>query len=289
MRPADAVVLLVIVFISAACTRTAEPIPEDAVQRHQRVVTLAPSLAELVHAAGAGDALVGVSAYTDYPPDVLDLPVVGDAFMIDQEQLALLKPDLLLAWYGGTPAHVIDELRDLGYNVRVLRTNSLDDIAATLVAIGTLTGDRESAEEAAQGFVEAINEVRAGQQEKADIQVFYQVSKRPLFTVNGDHFISELIGLCGGSNIFADLSDLAPTIDVEAVVERNPDVMLASTDAGEDAFAEWQRWPDIGANQYDNFFQVPADEIGRATPRLARGAKALCAALDEARVRRAAR
>ena len=85
-------------------------IPPTLVSSH-----LPPNLTELVFAAGAGEFLVGVSAYSDYPQAALDLPVVGDAFMIDQEQLAMLRPNLLLVWESGTPPHLIDELRDLGY------------------------------------------------------------------------------------------------------------------------------------------------------------------------------
>jgi len=274
--------------ILGSCSEAPQATPPDTSARHERIVTLAPNLAELVYAAGAGDLLVGVSAYSDYPPEVLHLPVVGDAFMIDQERLSILDPDLLLVWHGGTPAHVVDELRNAGYNVRVMRTNTLQDVALSINAIGSLTGRQESAREAVEEFTGELDELRSKQVAKPGISVFYQVSRRPLFTISSGHYISELIELCGGTNVFADLGDLAPTIDVEAVVERDPEVMMASMDAGDDAFAEWGRWPDIAANRYGNHFQMPADEIGRATPRLAQAAVSVCAALDEARARRGA-
>lgn len=108
-----------------------------------------------------------------------------------------------------------------------------------------------------------------------------------MFTINGEHYVSELIELCGGRNVFGDLDELAPTIDVEAVVERDPEVMLASDEAGDDAFVEWERWPGIAAIRYKNQYLMPADEIGRATPRLLAAGEALCGALQEARERRA--
>jgi iron complex transport system substrate-binding protein len=86
----------------------------------QRIIALSPHLAELVFAVGAGDRLIGVSAYTDYPEAAAKLPVIGDAFMLDLERLTVLKPDLLLAWQSGTPAHVVDELRSRGYRVEVI-------------------------------------------------------------------------------------------------------------------------------------------------------------------------
>lgn len=255
-------------------------------QTYARLVTLAPNLTELVFAAGAGDMLVGVSAYSDYPPQALQLPVIGDAFVVDQERLAMLQPDLLLVWQSGTPAHVVDELRRIGYSVEVIRTRGLVDVGSALRRIGELTGHDDSAGEAATSYEENLQSIKAEFADLEDVRVFYQVSRRPLFTVNGEHYVSELIELCGGSNVFAELNDLAPTVDVEAVVGRDPELMLASSDAGEDAFAEWQRWPHIAANRYQNHFLMPADSIGRATPRLAAAAAAVCGAMQEARKRR---
>jgi len=266
------------------CSEAPEPVPQTIT--YTRLVTLAPNLTELVYAAGAGDTLVGVSAYSDYPPAALELPIIGDAFVVDQEQLAVLQPDLLLVWQSGTPAHVVDELRSVGYNVEVIRTRSLGDVASALRRVGELTGYDDSARRVANSFAENLQSIRESFADLDDVRVFYQVSRRPLFTVNGEHYVSELIDLCGGSNVFADLNDLAPTIDVEAVVERDPELMLASSDAGEDAFAEWQRWPHIAANRYQNHFLMPADSIGRATPRLAAAGEVVCAAMQEARKRR---
>jgi iron complex transport system substrate-binding protein len=252
-----------------------------------RIVTLAPNLAELVYTAGAGDALVGVSAFSNYPPAVEVLPLVGDAFMIDQERLALLRPELLLAWESGTPAHVVDELRQAGYEVEVIRTRSLGDISAALLRIGELAGTVQHAREVAADFAASLQELGDRNDAAEPIRVFYQVSDRPLYTVGREHYVSELIELCGGRNVFADVGELAPAIDVEAVVDRDPEVMLASDDAGEDAFGEWDRWPSIAANRYGNRFLLPADELSRPTTRVLVAGEAVCDALRSARTRRA--
>ena len=274
-----------VLFCLCACTETPEP-PASAA-RHSRLVTLAPNLTELVFAAGAGDTLVGVSAYSDYPDEAKQLPIIGDAFVVDQEQLAVLQPDLLLAWQSGTPEHVVDELRGAGYRVEVIRTRTLADVAAAIRRIGDLTGYSNQADLAANLYTEGLRTIAARYADPEDLRVFYQVDRRPLYTINGEHYVSELIDLCGGSNVFDDLNELAPAVDVEAVVDRDPEVMLASSDAGEDAFSEWQRWPHLAANQYQNRYLMPADEIGRATPRLVIAARAVCEALQEARNRRA--
>ena len=268
-----------------ACNETAEPRPGLA--SYSRIATLAPNLTELVFAAGAADTLVGVSAYSDYPEAARELPVIGDAFAIDEERLAVLQPDLILVWQSGTPAHVVDELRAVGYNVEVIATRTLADVAVALRRIGRLAGTSGEANAAANRYLRELDSMADRYANVEDLRVFYQVDKRPLYTVSGEHYLSELIGLCGGSNIFEDLDDLAPAVDVEAVIAKDPEVILASTDAGDDAFVEWGRWPRLAANRYANHYLMPADEIGRATPRLLLAASVLCESLQDARAKRA--
>lgn len=272
------------VFGLFACTEA--PQPDSSADKYSRIVSLAPNLTELVFAAGAGDTLIGVSAYSDYPPAAQELPIVGDAFTVDQEQLALLQPDALLVWESGTPEHVVEDFRRVGYHVEVIRSRNLKDVALALRRIGELTDHEAQANLAADEFLASLDVLRQRYASAPAISVFYQVYQRPLYTINGEHYVSQLIELCGGENIFAELDTLAPAISVEAVIERNPEVMLASTDAGDDAFAEWQRWPNLDAIRSDNQYLMPADEIGRATPRLVGAGEAVCEALHTARSKR---
>jgi iron complex transport system substrate-binding protein len=253
-----------------------------------RLVTLSPHLAELAWLVGAGHLLVGVSAYTDYPEEVTQLPAVGDAFSLDLERLAILQPDLLLAWQSGTPAHIVDELQERGYRVETVKTENVADVSVALRQIGGLTGFEENAARVADQFSANMANLAQNYESAESISVFYQVSRRPLYTINDAHYVSDLISICGARNVFADLGKLAPLIGVEAVLERDPEVLFASGDAGKDAFEDWGRWPDLAANRYANRFIMPANEIGRATPRLLIAAKAMCEALDQARTNREA-
>lgn len=273
---------VILVACLCSCTPNNSPPPESGAV--ERFVTLAPHLTELVFAAGAGDKLVAVSAYSDHPPEAEHLPIVSDAFTVDQEQLALLKPDLLLAWASGTPRHFVDELRAAGYRVATIETRGLEDIAAALRHIGALSQRDASANAAADAFMAELGVLREEFAEVEEISVFYQISARPLYTINAEHFIGEIVGLCGGRNIFADLTDLAPSVSVEAVIDRDPDVLLAADDGSGSPFAEWQRWPSLAANRYGNHYSISASEVGRATPRLLQATAKVCAALAEARV-----
>lgn len=262
--------------------------PVDESEESLRIVTLAPHLAELVFAAGAGEMLVGVSAYSNYPDAVGELPHIGDAFLIDHEQLLLLRPDILLAWQSGTASHTVDELRARNYRVEQIRTNGLNDIADALRSIGSLTGREAQAESVAAAFVANIERLRESYAQGEPIRVFYQIASRPLYTANGNHYVSELIELCGGDNIFGDLGELAPLVSEEAVLVRDPEVMIAGrVDQEESPLSAWRRWPALSANIQDNYFYIPADLLARPTPRLLQAGEAICEVLQQARVNRA--
>lgn len=270
------------------CSAEDPPRQARAAETAPRIATLAPHLAELVYAAGAGDTLVGVSAFSNYPEAVKALPLVGDAFAVDREQLALLRPDLLLAWESGTPQHTVAELRGLGHRVEVVRTRRLEDVAAALRAIGRLTGRERVADAAARGFQAELARLQQEHRGTEPIRVFYQVSPQPLYTVNAGHYVSELIELCGGRNVFADLGKLAASVSEESVLARDPELLLAGrVDGYDDPFAQWQRWPEMAANRYGNAFYVPADLLARATPRLTQAAATICSGLEQGRLNRA--
>ncbi len=269
----------------ALCACDEAPPPTDVATAH-RVVTLAPHLAELMYAIGAGDFLVGVSSWSDYPPEATKLPVVGDAFALDHEQLALLEPDLMLAWESGMPGHVVDELRQRGFRVVAIRTRGADDVADAMLQMGALVSREETSREAASAYRERLATIREEHRDAAPVRVFYQASARPLYTINGEHFLSDLIAACGGRNVFDDLGDLAPAVADEAVIARDPEVMIAADNSQVDPFADWLRWPDISANRYGNRFTIDWNLASRPAPRLLLAAEEICAVLDQARANR---
>jgi iron complex transport system substrate-binding protein len=118
-----------------------------------------------------------------------------------------------------------------------------------------------------------------------NISVFYQISSQPLYTINKNQIISEAITFCGGSNIFADLDELAPVVSPEAVVSRDPAAMIAPQIADEDPLARWRSFVTMTAVRSDNLYTVNADLVARATPRLLDGVRQICEALDSARAK----
>jgi len=252
-------------------------------QPARRIISLAPHLTELVFAAGAGHYLVGAVAYSDYPSAAREVAQIGDAFRIDLERVLALEPDLVLAWESGTPREVVARLEALGLRVVSLRVSRLGDVAAALRLLGRLAGTEPAAESAASAYEQKLTDLRARFAGRASLKVFIEIGDRPLYTVNGQHPISELVSLCGGDNVFASLDSLAPTIVVEAVIAADPEVILATDDSSGDPRQAWSRWTRMTAIRAGNVFIVSSDLVARATPRLLAGARDVCEALDRGR------
>jgi iron complex transport system substrate-binding protein len=251
----------------------------------KRVVSLAPDLAELLYDVQAGDTLKGAVEYTDYPAAAKQVPRVGDAFHVDMEKLLALQPDLVLVWQGGTPRPLIDKLRELKLNVLDLGTHELPDIAANLQVLGEATGHADAASLAAEDFRTRLNALRKTYASAAALKVFYEISAQPLFTVGGGQSISRIMEVCGGRNVFADLTDLAPAVSLEAVLARDPEVIVTGDGEGDEQqrFKDWQRWPKLAATRQGNFVVLNDDWISRSTPRLLDAGKQLCEALQKIR------
>lgn len=251
-----------------------------------RVVSLAPDLVELVYDAGAGASLVGTSRYSDYPAAAKKLPRIGDAFRFDLERIVALRPDLILAWQGGTPVSAIERLRALRLSVLVIGTRRLADIATNLELIGKATGHEPEAHAAAQAFLAGLGKLRQQYGGRRSVRVFYEISAEPLYTVGGKQIISRMLELCGGRNIFDDVTAPAASVSLEAVLARDPQAVVTGDDPGAVArLKEWQRWPQISAVHTGNLFSISGDLLVRATPRILQGGKQLCEDLEKVRER----
>ncbi len=265
---------------AAACDRgLPNPPGETPPAAAKRVVTLAPHLAEIVVAVGAGESLVGVSAHTDFPAEAAALPVVGDAFALDRERLARLQPDLILAWDSGTPGDVVAGLIAEGYRVVTFPARSLADVERSLRRVGELTGHEAVAARVAERFAGDI--AALSRPDASPLRVFYQIGQRPLYTIGGRHYISELIERCGGRNVFADIERAAAQIALEAVIDRDPELIMAA--AGTDALAPWRERDALAVVRSGGLVELNGDHVARPGPRLATGGAEICAAIDRRR------
>lgn len=250
-----------------------------------RIVSLAPHLTELAFAAGAGEHVVGTVEYSDYPDAARNLPEVGNAWRVDMEQLVFLQPDVVLAWDEGTPVDLVSRLEAMALRVVTVPTFSLQEVANALRSIGRIAGTEQQAEAAAERFeaeLKALSRRPAGQRE---MSVFVQLDDQPLYTVNGRHIIDEIVTRCGGRNVFAGLQQLAPAVSLEAVLARDPEVILNTDGTAAETLSQWSRWTELEAVQAGTIYALSPDTIARPTPRILQGMAETCAALEDARVR----
>lgn len=259
-------------------------------QPARRIVSIAPHLTETLYAAGAGALLVGAVDYSDYPPEARQLPRVGGYSRVDLERVAALKPDLIIGWQSGNAPAQIERLRGLGIPLYLSQPDHIAAVADELEALGTLAGSSSVAQPAAAAFRARLAALRSRYADRPRVRTFYQVWNQPLMTVGGRQIISDVIRLCGGDNVFAQLSGLAPAVSEEAVLASNPEVIIASgMDASRPEWLDsWRRWSKLQAVVRDNLFHVPPEQLQRHTPRLLDGAEQLCRHLDTARSRRPA-
>ena len=252
-----------------------------------RIISLAPSLTELLFAAGAGDHIVGVVEWSDFPAAAQSLPVIGRFDMLDMERILQLDPDLIVAWQTGNPQASVSRLQEFGYAVYMAEPKSLDSIPSHIERLAILAGTTLVGNNSANEFRSELASLRQQYQARQAVATFYQVWDRPLITAGGNELINDIIELCGGRNIFADIRLMAPKIEEEAVLMRNPEVIIASgMDVERPEWLDyWTRWPQLAAVQQDNLFFVPPELLQRHTPRALLGTRQMCEHIQLARER----
>lgn len=254
----------------------------------QRIIALAPHVTELLFAAGGGSKIAGAVSYSDYPEEAKRIPRIGDNRMIDMERVAAMRPDLVVAWMHGSSQRQIEQLRALGVPIYHSEPRRLADIPDSVRRLGKLMGTEAAAEEQArqlEGKLAALGKRYAG---RALVRTFYQVWDKPLYTLNGAHIVSDAIRLCGGENIFAAMKITAPVVDIEAVVQKDPEAIFstAARSGDEGGIGMWRSFATVSAVRYANLFRVDGDLLNRAGPRMIEGAASLCEHLNTARQRR---
>lgn len=250
----------------------------------QRIISLAPSMTELLFSLGAGDRIVGVMDYSDYPPAALDLPIVGRYDMLDMEQIIALQPDLVVAWLTGNPRNAIQRLKELGIAVYTAEPDSLLSISEHLLRLGQLSGQNQQANELSQQLLTQLDTVENQYSNAAAVRVFYQVWHSPIISVGGDELINDMIKRCGGHNIFVELP-VGPKVNLEDILVRDPQVIIASgSDRESPAWLnDWLQWPELSAVREQHLYAIEPDLVQRHSLRALQGMDSLCEFIDRAR------
>lgn len=251
-----------------------------------RIISLAPHVTELIFAAGAGQFLVGVSEYSDYPAQAKHIQSIGNIFALDLERLLALKPDLVIIWGTGNAKQLANKLRDNKITVYESEPRNYEDIASSIEKIAQLSKTERIGFENAKQFRDRLERLRSTYQLKRNekpITVFHQMVKSPLMTTNREHFISKMIELCGGKNVFADLKEISASISLEALLAANPEFIFSSGQDNSKLLQDWKNFPNLTAVKRQNLFSIPGDWLHRSGPRVLDATELLCKNMSEAK------
>jgi len=252
----------------------------------QRVISLAPHVTELLFAAGGASHVVGVVAYSDFPEAAKALPQVGSNRELDMERILALKPDLFVVWRHGSSERQIDMVRKLGVPVFHSEPHKLEDIPESVARLGQLMGTDSVARPAADDLKRQLAALRAKYANRPVVRSFYQVWDKPLYTLNGEHIVTDALRLCGGENIFARLPVTAPVVTVEGVLQENPEAIFATAEKNYGGVSMWKSYGTLTAVRNDNLFTIDGNLLNRSGPRMIAGAAMLCEKLELARQHR---
>ena len=241
----------------------------------ETIISLAPSNTEILYALGLEDKVVGVTTFCDYPEAAQDKPKIGGFSTVDIERVVEIQPDLILA-ANKHKDEVIPALERLGLTVFALDPKTLDELLEAITLVGRCTG---SEDEASLLVAEMSNRIEAVTEETDNLplaqrlRVFYVTWHDPLMTVGSGALHNELIQQAGGTNIFQDLTENYPKISLEAVIEANPQVIIAGVGmgTGEDLPFEFasteSRLEDVDARINNRVYAITNDLVSRSGPR----------------------
>ena len=245
----------------------------------KRIVSLAPSITEIIYELGQEHRLAGVTRFSDFPPKAAELPKVGSFVQLDLERIVALKPDLCVATKDGNPRAVVERLESLQIPVYVVNPRDIDSVMKTVVEIGAFLNAGKKAKTLAQKMRSRIQRVEClVAKASSRPRVFYQVGIFPIVSAGSNTFIHELILLAGGKNL-AQGTISYPRFSREQVLALSPEVFIISSMAKGEVFErvkkEWSRWTDIPAVRNQRIFLVDSSLFDRPTPRLLDGLELL--------------
>lgn len=265
----------------------------------KRLIALAPHIVENVFSVGLGHQLVGVVSHSDYPKAAKEIPVVGHYNGYSLEKIVALKPDIVFIWAASNKHNLAEKLRALGITVYIDDPHRLQDINKSLSDIAILGGIDINTLNNVTLFNQKIQRLKNNHKQrikKNNIEthnpyhVFFEISHNPLQTLNGNHIVSDIITLCGGTNIYADEAVIAPLVSMESVLIRNPDIIMTGSNGDKVQTAEsntrlntWNTYTTLHAVKNQAFIYIPADWLYRHTLRIADAAEFMCQSMQALR------
>jgi len=241
----------------------------------------------MLFAAGAGNHVIATVEFSDEPAAARKVPRIGDSSAIDIERVVALHPDVIVMWEGGSNVGQVAQLERLKLPLYRHKVERLADFPDALRRLGALADTQAAAEKAAKDVEARLASLEQKYARGEKLSVLLEVWNRPIYTVGGTHMMTDSLRLCGASNIFGDLAQKGPAVELEAVIARNPQVIVAVAPTGvsREWLDDWKRFPNLQAVR--NAALVPYEDarLSRLGPSALGGTEALCELIDQIRRR----
>jgi len=249
------------------------------------IIALSPHIVEMLFDIGAGEQIIGTTAFADYPEQAKSIPVIGNYLRLQIEKVITLQPDYIIAWKSGNPSDDLARLKQLGFNIIYSQPNTFADIAKEIREFGKLTGHQKQAEQQAQQLLTELELIKEQYQHKVPISVFYELWSRPLTTIAKGSWPQQFLNICQANNPFEQAATPYPQINIEKVLLTPIQIIIQplSVNQKDKEGFNWQDWPIIPAVKNNQIIQPDADAMHRMTRRSLGELKNLCANIDESR------
>ena len=250
-----------------------------------RILSVTPGGTEMLFAAGAGDYIVATVHSADVPEAAKKIPRIGDATALDYEKVLQARANVAVVWQDINSATMIEKLASLGLPIYRLRAETLNDIPRSIVRLAALSATTKAASAAAAELTRKLDTIKARQLTGKPLEVFYQIWEGPLYTIGGRHIISDALRRCGAHNVFEELKWPANVIGREAVVKRDPDVIILSAPVlmAREWAGYWDYYPAMRAVANRQVQAWTDDRLDRMGPGAIDAVQELCALLDKMR------
>ena len=254
----------------------------------QRIVSLSPGATEMLFAAGAGAQLIATVAYADQPEAARQVPRIGDSSAIDMERLLVLKPQVVVYWPGGNNAAQIAQIRHLGFALYAQQVDRLGDLPDSLRRLGRLAGTAGIASARATQIAAQIAALRARYAGRTPVRTLLETWNAPLYTIGGRQLMSDALSVCGAVNVFGDVPQRSPAVQVEAVIARDPDLIIVAAPPGDGPqwLQAWRSFPGLKAVRAGHLLDFKDQALSRLGPSVVEATAALCSAIDAVRAQR---
>ena len=245
----------------------------------KRIVSLAPSITEILFALGLDDEIAAITNFCDYPEAVLNKPRIGGFVNPDIEKIVSLKPDLIIGIRDGNRIDTVDRLNDSGLPVYLIDPKGFDGVMQTIKNIGDVVGREKESRKMIKEMVKKAENIMTLTQSLSRPKVFFQLGDAPMITVGKGTLADDLIRLAGGKSISENESVSYPFYSIETVLLKAPEIIImTSMDSKKNSpqlVKKWESWKSIPAVRMNMIYVIDSNLVDRPTPRIVEGLEAL--------------